>query len=138
MTQLDEKTPRILIVEDSEDIADVLTDQLKAMGLGEVDITTNGLEGYNKCVRMAAEDKSYDLIISDFKMPKMTGLELLRKVRNNPLLDEARFVMITAFGEEHVVKESVTLRVDDFITKPFNQDTLARKIDAVFKRVRRR
>lgn len=128
---------RVLVVDDSPDIAELLAEHLDRMGFGDIDTVDNGLEAYNLCVKQCADGKKYDIVVSDFKMPKMTGLELLRKIRNNALLEETPFVIITGFAEEPLVKESMSLQLNDFITKPFQPETIEKKFTKIAGRIRR-
>ncbi len=69
-----------------------------------------------------------DLIISDWNMPKMTGLELLKWVRSNEDLKDIPFLMVTAEAQKENVIEAVKAKVSNYIVKPFTAQTLAEKI----------
>ena len=72
-----------------------------------------------------------DLIISDWNMPKMTGLELLKNVRANPDLATIPFIMVTAEAQQDNIILAVKAKVSQYIVKPFTADTLGEKISKV-------
>ena len=71
------------------------------------------------------------LILCDWNMPKMTGLQLLRSIRSHQTLKDIPFIMITAQGQREVVLEAVEAGVSSYILKPFTPATLLAKIEAV-------
>ncbi len=73
-----------------------------------------------------------DLIISDWNMPKMTGLELLKTVRADPKMATTPFIMVTAEAQQDNIILAVKAKVSQYIVKPFTAETLGEKIDKVF------
>lgn len=122
---------KILVVDDSQDLADLIVQQLLRMGYDNVEVANDGREAYNLCVQKTPTTEKFDLIISDLRMPKMTGLELLRYVRNNAHLSETGFIMITGHSDKVQVQEAISLRVDEFLTKPHNEASLETKVKRV-------
>ena len=78
----------------------------------------------------------FDLIISDWSMPKLSGIELLEKVRNDDKLKSLPFVLLTAESETTQVQEALQKGVDNFIVKPFSMETLRTKLEQTYKKVR--
>jgi two-component system chemotaxis response regulator CheY len=76
--------------------------------------------------------KQYGLIISDWNMEPMTGYDLLKEVRSDPVLAGTRFIMVTAESRTENVIAAKQAGVSNYIVKPFNAQTLKSKIDAVF------
>ncbi|NLI32857.1 MAG: response regulator [Deltaproteobacteria bacterium] len=74
------------------------------------------------------EKQPVDLVISDWNMPKMTGLDLLRHVRGNEKTKELPFLMVTAEAQKENVVEAVKARVSNYIVKPFTAATLGEKL----------
>lgn len=74
------------------------------------------------------------LIITDWNMPHMSGLELLQKIRANPALHEIPVLMVTAEGQEEYLIAAVRAGVDNYIVKPFTLETLREKIEAILKK----
>lgn len=69
-----------------------------------------------------------DLIVSDWNMPKMSGLELLKYVRSNEHIKDTPFLMVTAEAQKENIIEAVKARVSNYIVKPFTAATLAEKL----------
>ncbi len=76
--------------------------------------------------------KRYSLVISDWNMEPMTGYELLKQVRADPVLSTTPFIMVTAESKTENVIAAKQAGVNNYIVKPFNAETLKNKIDAVF------
>jgi lipopolysaccharide/colanic/teichoic acid biosynthesis glycosyltransferase/ActR/RegA family two-component response regulator len=74
-------------------------------------------------------------VLADLNMPKVSGKELLRLIRKNPLLSHLPFIVISGAAESAVRIECLTLGADDFITKPFNPEEVKLKVEAVMRRV---
>ncbi len=106
--------PRILAVDDEESIREFLEIMLKKEGY---DVTT--AEDGQKAVELLKK-KSFDMVISDLQMPNMTGMELLKYVKDNH--PELVFMIITAFGTTESAVEAMKLGAYDYITKPFKID----------------
>jgi len=105
---------RILVVDDEESIREFLEIMLKKEGY-EVSTAADGAAAVE-----VIKKKSFDLVISDLQMPNMTGLELLRQVRD--MSPTTIFMMITAFGTTETAVEAMKMGAYDYITKPFKID----------------
>jgi two-component system chemotaxis response regulator CheY len=114
----------ILVVDDSPTTIRITKDALRNLGYANVDIANGGNSALEK-MRI----KAYDLVISDWNMEPMTGLDLLRYVRTG--LDQTPFILMTA--EVHVENVIVAKKagVNGLIVKPFSAATMKAKIDAV-------
>lgn len=105
---------RILVVDDEESIREFLEIMLRKEGY-EVTVAEDGQKGLD-----IIKKKSFDLVISDLQMPNMTGLELLKNVKDQ--YPDMLFMMITAFGTTETAVEAMKLGAYDYITKPFKID----------------
>ncbi len=105
---------RILVVDDEESIREFLDIMLKKEGYA-VTTAENG-----RVAKEILEKKSFDLVISDFQMPEMTGMELLKFVKDH--FPQTIFMMITAFGTTESAVEAMKMGAYDYITKPFKID----------------
>ncbi|HMN67852.1 MAG TPA: sigma-54 dependent transcriptional regulator [Bdellovibrionales bacterium] len=105
---------RILVVDDEESIREFLEIMLRKEGY-EVTCAEDGQAGLD-----IIKKKSFDLVISDLQMPNMTGIELLRQVKDQ--YPDLLFMMITAFGTTETAVEAMKLGAYDYITKPFKID----------------
>ncbi|PID56657.1 two-component system response regulator [candidate division KSB3 bacterium] len=125
-------TKRILVVDDEKVFSSYLEQILTRKGL-ESEVAHNGEEALAKC-----EQSNYDLVISDIKMPKMSGLEFLKAVRERSLkpgnerLAEMGFIIMTAHGSVETAVEAMKLGANDYITKPFNAQEVLLVIEKVF------
>ncbi len=112
---------RILVVEDEEAIADVIATKLRALKY-EVDICLDGEDGlYN------ANTNIYDLIILDIMLPKMNGLEILKKLKENDI--NAKVIMLTAKSELEDKLKGFDIGADDYVTKPFHIEELIARVN---------
>lgn len=107
---------RILVVDDENSLREMLTVLLQRQGY-RVDCAQDGLVALERI-----SEHSYDLIISDIKMPKMNGIDLLRRLREQN--DEITVIMITAFSSTEEAVEAMKLGAYDYITKPFRNDEI--------------
>ena len=118
---------RVLVVDDFSTMRRIVKNILRQLGftnMVEADDGTTAWEILNK-------DK-IDFIVSDWNMPQMTGIELLRKVRANEEFCDIPFLMVTAEAQQENIIEAVQAKVSDYIVKPFTPETLKQKIDKIF------
>ena len=116
----------ILVVDDYQTMVRIMRNLLKQIGYENVDDAANGEEALAK-----VRSKSYALIISDWNMEPMTGLELLQNVRADPMSAQTPFIMVTAESKTDNVLAARKAGVSSYIVKPFNAQMLKAKIDAV-------
>ena len=117
----------ILIVDDYKTMLRIIRNLLKQLGFNNVDEATDGSMALQKL-----RDKDYGLVISDWNMEPMTGIQLLREVRADSKLKALPFIMITAESKTENVIAAKKAGVNNYIVKPFNAQTLKTKIEAVF------
>ncbi|MGQ9745207.1 MAG: response regulator [Dissulfurimicrobium sp.] len=79
------------------------------------------------------QKEEVNLIISDWNMPKMSGIELLKKVRADERFVNLPFIMVTAEAQKENIIEAVKARVTNYIVKPFTPETLSEKIEKIFQ-----
>lgn len=116
---------KILIIEDEVAIQNILKNYLEDVGY-VVDTADDGMEGYSKF-----QSGCFDLILLDVMMPKIDGyvvLEMIRRDSNIPVM------MITAMGEVVDQIKAFQLKVDDYITKPFDMKLVLVRVEAIFRR----
>ena len=117
----------ILVVDDYNAMIRIIRNLLRQLGFVDIDDASDGSAALNKM-----QNKKYALVISDWTMEPMTGFELLRQVRSNPTLNTTPFIMVTAESKTENVIAAKQAGVNNYIVKPFNADTLRKKIEAVF------
>jgi two-component system, chemotaxis family, chemotaxis protein CheY len=116
----------ILIVDDYKTMLRIIRGLLSQIGFSNVDEAANGAEAMVKL-----KEKSYNLIISDWNMEPMTGLELLQNVRANEKTKTIPFIMVTAESKTENVIAAKQAGVSNYIVKPFNAETLKTKLASV-------
>ncbi len=119
---------RLLLVEDEEDIAALIKLQAEIAGY-KLHVEVDGLNGLR-----AIEREKPDLIILDIMLPGQSGLDVCRKIKNNPDLKNIPVIMISAKSEELDVVLGLELGADDYVTKPFSPKILFSRIRAVLRR----
>ena len=117
---------QILIVDDYKTMLRIIRNLMKQLGFNNVDEATDGSAALQKL-----RDKRYGLVISDWNMEPMTGLQLLQEVRADGELKAMPFVMITAESKTENVIAAKQAGVNNYIVKPFNAATLKSKLQAV-------
>lgn len=120
------KQMRILLVDDFKSMVMLTGGMLRQMGFSNIDEAANGRFAIEKM-----NDNKYDLILSDWNMDEMNGLDLLRAVRANPATQSTPFVMITAEGKVDNIVEAKKAGANNYIIKPFSAVTLKEKLSAV-------
>ncbi len=116
----------VLIVDDYKTMLRIIRNLLKQIGFENVDEAADGTEALGKL-----RTKRYGLVISDWNMSPMTGLELLQAVRADAKLATIPFIMITAESKTENVVAAKQAGVSNYIVKPFNAETLQGKIEKV-------
>lgn len=116
----------ILVVDDTPTIRKILRFQLTKMGFHHIYEAGDG----EKALKIL-HDRRIDLIISDWNMPRMTGVELLEAVRKDETLKATPFIMISAESSPSRISMAMKLKVDQYIIKPFTLDILEQKINLV-------
>ncbi len=120
----------VLIVDDYKTMLRIIRNLLKQIGFNSVDEATDGVEALSKL-----RAGSFGLVISDWNMAPMTGLELLQAVRADVKLKTIPFIMITAESKTENVVAAKQAGVSNYIVKPFNAETLQGKIEKVLGHV---
>ena len=116
----------VLVVDDYNTMIRIIRNLLRQIGFQDVDDANDGAAAL---ARM--REKKYGLVISDWNMEPMTGLQLLKEVRTDTKLKETPFIMVTAESKTENVVAAKEAGVNNYIVKPFNADTLKTKIESV-------
>jgi two-component system, chemotaxis family, chemotaxis protein CheY len=116
----------ILVVDDFPTMIRIIRNLLKQIGFTDIDDASDGKEALQR-----AKDRRYGLIISDWNMEPMTGLELLRAVSADESLRTTPFIMVTAESKTENVIAAKKSGVNNYLVKPFNAAALQAKIQAV-------
>ncbi len=122
-----DKTMRVLVVDDYNTMRRIIGNLLKQLGFENIDEAADGTEA----LKVLEENGPHGLIISDWNMEPMTGLQLLKEVRANPQLKKTPFIMVTAESKSENVIAAKEAGVSNYIVKPFNAGTLKSKMASV-------
>lgn len=122
---------RFLVVDDQFNVRRMVFNFLRTFGYTKVTDASDGLDAWQKL-----EQSHVDFIICDWNMPNMTGLDLLKKVRNDESMRNVPFLMVTAEVVEDIVAEAIEEGVDGYIVKPFQAQTLMERIDHILEKRR--
>ena len=117
---------KVLIVDDQFSVRQMTRLTLEQIGIRNVYESENGKDALNK-----ASVQPLDLIISDYNMPEMDGLALLRAVRGHPAVRKLPFILLTGRGDRELVVKAAQAGVNNYLVKPFTQVTLREKIEQV-------
>lgn len=118
---------KFLVVDDFSTMRRIITNILKQCGVEDITEADDG----DVALKMIQSEK-YDFIVSDWNMPKMQGIDLLRKIRENPELKQLPFLLITAEAKKENIIAAAHAGADGYIVKPFNQATLYEKLEKIF------
>ena len=116
-----------LIVDDQQTMRSLVRSGLQQLGFMTTFEAVDGEEGLRQMLM-----RPIQLVISDFNMPKLDGLGLLRAVRAHPPIQKTAFIMLTGRADKELVARAVQFGVNNYLVKPFTVATLKEKIEAVF------
>ena len=116
----------VLIVDDYQTMVRILRNLLRQLNFKNIDEASDGSEALKKL-----RSKNFGLVISDWNMEPMTGIQLLREVRADEKLKHIPFIMITAESKSENVIAAKEAGVSNYIVKPFNAETLKGKLTSV-------
>ena len=129
---------RILVVDDLKTIRVLLGENLRKLGYSQIDEAGDGNAALQMLTQAHQDGAPYGLIIADWNMPGMTGLELLEARNADPKLNSTPFLMVTIESEREYVLKAIAMGVNDFIVKPFSEKTLQGKMQSIFDRIKKR
>ncbi len=123
---------RILVIDDMQTIRDLVKSQLRSMGFGSIAEAGDGEDGLQHLIKYNTAKQHIQLVISDWNMPKMSGLELLKQVRANPEFATLPFMLLTSEAERDQVTEAVLAGVSQYVVKPFSAKIFEDKLKTVW------
>ncbi len=125
---MNEKNIKVLIVDDFSTMRKVVRNLLKQVGYEDIVEAEDGVMALK-----ALKSQKIDVIISDWNMPNMTGMELLKAVRADAELAKTPFLMVTAEALQDNVVAAVKAGVNNYIVKPFTAEVLNEKIKKIME-----
>jgi two-component system chemotaxis response regulator CheY len=113
----------------------IVTSQIKSLGFLDVMNASHGKEALKLLNEEHQQEKPIEIVLSDWNMPIMAGIELLQVIRQSEKLKHLPFIMVTAEGQRDQVMEAIKIGVSNYIVKPFQPAQLEIKIKAVWERL---
>jgi len=123
----------VLVVDDDADIRELITWKLGQAGYATL-VAADGEEGLAAAAAGDSEGRAPDLILVDWMMPKLSGIEVCRALRDNPATARIPLILLTANAQEADVELGFAAGVDDYIAKPFSPREMLGRIQAVLAR----
>ena len=122
-----DKSMKILVVDDFSTMRRILINILRQLGYENVTEADDGTTAMTKL-----KEGKIDFAVSDWNMPKMTGMELLKAMKADDALKDIPFLMVTAEALQENIVAAVKAGVSNYIVKPFDAATMSQKIDKIF------
>lgn len=119
---------KALVVDDVKSMREINRQLLMAMGYKKVDVAENGEEALTILEQAAENESSYNLVISDWEMPKMSGIDLLKAIRISDLLYETPVFLLTSLSEKKHILQAINNGANGYLVKPVNQKMMQEKI----------
>jgi two-component system chemotaxis response regulator CheY len=118
---------KILVVDDFSTMRRIVRNILKQLGFTNIEEAEDGDVALEKL-----KEGLFDFVITDWNMPNMTGLDLLKNIRADQKLKDTPVLIVTAEAEKENVVQAAQAGVNDYIVKPFTADVLQKKIERIF------
>jgi two-component system chemotaxis response regulator CheY len=121
---------KILVVDDFSTMRRIVKNVLKQLGFENIEEAEDGVQAMAKL-----KAGGYGFMVSDWNMPNMDGLQLLKEVRKDPLLSTLPVLMVTAEAEKAMVITAIQAGVNNYIVKPFTAEVFKEKMDKIFEKL---
>ena len=125
---------RILVIDDFATMRKIIKKTLTELGYIKIDEADDGATALPMIKEAFGKNEPYGFIISDWNMPKMQGIDLLKACKLDPNLKATPFMLVTAESEQKQILEAAKAGVSDYVVKPFNAATLKTKMENVYKK----
>jgi len=125
---------KILVIDDMLTMRKLVKKSLNGIGFNNVSEATDGDHAWNEIQTAVKNAAPFSLIISDWNMPKMTGLEFLKNCKGDPKFKSLPFILVTAESEQAQIIEAAKAGVSDYVIKPFNAVTFKEKLQRTYNK----
>jgi two-component system, chemotaxis family, chemotaxis protein CheY len=123
---------KFLVVDDFASMRRIITKALIELGYNHFEEADDGVSALSMLRKARDEGKPFQFVFSDWNMPKMAGIDLLKACKSEPTLKSIPFVLVTAESEEKNIVEAAKWGVSEYVVKPFDTNTLKEKLEKVF------
>ena len=127
----DRSTLKFLVVDDFSTMRRIVRNLLKELGFTNVQEAEDGVDALNKL-----RGESFDFVVSDWNMPNMTGIDLLRNIRADAALKHLPVLMVTAEAKKENIIEAAQAGASGYVVKPFTAATLDEKLKKIFEKMK--
>ena len=124
---------KILVVDDFSTMRRIVKNVLKQLGFENLEEAEDGAQALAKL-----KTGGYGFVVSDWNMPNMDGLELLKEVRKDPALKDLPMLMVTAEAEKDKVVTAIQAGVNNYVVKPFTAEVFKEKMDRIFEKLEKK
>lgn len=121
---------KVLVVDDFSTMRRIVKNLLRQIGYTNIEEAEDGAQAYSKL-----KNGGFSFVVSDWNMPNMDGLDLLKKVRSDPELKDLPILMVTAEAEKEKVITAIQAGVNNYIVKPFTGEVLKDKMDKIIEKL---
>ena len=128
------KDTHVLVVDDSLNIRRIVVDSLQRLGFSKITTAEDAFEAQGKLKFFSSSATPVGLVLSDLNMPGPSGLEFLRQCRADPDFLTLPFLLVTTEAEKGAVIEAAASGVSGYVVKPFNLETLTKKIKDAYRK----
>jgi len=118
---------KFLVVDDSLTMRRIITNMLKGIGYPNYAEAADGMEA----MTVLGADENINFVISDWNMPNVSGLQLVKAIRSNARTKELPILMVTTRGRKEDIIEALQARVSDYIVKPFTSGIFKQKVEKI-------
>nr|WP_286237675.1 chemotaxis response regulator CheY [Neptuniibacter halophilus] len=125
-----QKNIKILVVDDFSTMRRIIRKLLSELGFKNIIEAEDGTKALT-----VLKNEHIDFVLTDWNMPNMTGLDLLKEIRNNPELSSIPVLMVTAESKREQITAAAMAGVNGYIVKPFSAVTLQEKVNKIFERL---
>ncbi|MHB8354105.1 MAG: chemotaxis response regulator CheY [Burkholderiales bacterium] len=122
---------KFLVVDDFSTMRRIIRNLLNELGFTNIQEAEDGVDALHKL------GGNFDVVVSDWNMPNMTGIELLRKIRSDPALKDLPVLMVTAEAKQENLIEATQAGVSGYLIKPFTAATLDEKLKKIFQNMQK-
>ena len=123
-----DKETRILIAEDTEITRAIVRRMLEKLGFHRIVEAANGNHAWTLLEQAAKHGTPFELVVADWVMPGLSGLDLLKRMQDTPELSHAAFLMLTSHQEREQVVEAIRAGVTSYLAKPFTASSVEKKL----------
>ncbi len=126
---------KFLVVDDFGTMRKIIRKVIAEIGYTNSIEATDGVEAYKLLIEHGQTNEPFEYVIADWNMPNMSGLELLKKCRNDEKFKKIPIMFVTAEGEQAQILEAIKEGVTEYVVKPFTAEKIKEKLESSYKKL---